>query len=478
MTAKKSFLTGEDLKMCFSLFCCVYGIGTLGMPGNYARAGYAWATIALVLMAAINVYASWCMSKVMMVAPPNVLTFGDLGEWSMGCFGRYAANISQMLVCVMVPIMFLVLGGSILTILFPYSFADSTWIIIMGVTLLPVCLIPTLKEGAGAAAAGALGTVMADAIAVGVLVYNVGSANDGLSAPTPDLSFKQVSTVFGNLALAYGAGIVIPTLQREHSDPSRMPRIIVVTLVIVSTFFLIVAVTGVYEVGCQIPGNLLFAIAGTKLGFVADRGAVALAMLFMQLHISVAFAVVMFPAFYIAERIFLGMHKTKIDRNLRMDAKPLDGSNHLEGTDAVLEEDRRDVEYPHHEAAAEYASTGAYVKAMVVRTIMVVIAVAVAVAWKDKFGELLDFVGASSTATSCMILPLAFYLKTFWRTLSGTEKAAAMFCLIVSVFFAIYVSIVTGETLFGKDAPAGPNFPYCKADFRDIVYTNRSHYKN
>ncbi|EQC37920.1 hypothetical protein SDRG_04938 [Saprolegnia diclina VS20] len=123
-----AFLTGEDMKMCFSLFCVVYGIGTLGMPGNYARAGYVWATIALIFMATVNTYATVCISKVMMVAPKNVKTFGDMGEWCMGGLGRWMAVISQMAVCLLVPIAFLVLGGSLLTVLFPDSYPDSTWI--------------------------------------------------------------------------------------------------------------------------------------------------------------------------------------------------------------------------------------------------------------------------------------------------------------------------------------------------------------
>ncbi|RLO05754.1 hypothetical protein DYB28_012391, partial [Aphanomyces astaci] len=51
-TMSNPFLTVEDLKLSFSLFCCVYGIGTLSMPGNYAKVGYGWATAALVFMAA------------------------------------------------------------------------------------------------------------------------------------------------------------------------------------------------------------------------------------------------------------------------------------------------------------------------------------------------------------------------------------------------------------------------------------------
>ena len=136
----KAFLTGEDLKACFSLFCCVYGVGTLGMPGNYARAGPVYATIALAFMAAVNIYASVAISKVMLVAPKSVHTFGDLGEFALGAWGRWLVVISQMLVCMMVPCVFLVLGGSLLDTLFPDSFKAGVWIVFMGVSLLPVCL--------------------------------------------------------------------------------------------------------------------------------------------------------------------------------------------------------------------------------------------------------------------------------------------------------------------------------------------------
>ncbi|KDO26042.1 hypothetical protein SPRG_08695 [Saprolegnia parasitica CBS 223.65] len=476
MTAdtKKPFLTVEDMKMCFSLFCCVYGIGTLGMPGNYARAGYGWATVALVAMAAINIYATWCISHVMMVAPRSIRTFGDLGEWSMGCFGRWITNIAQMLVCVMVPIMFLVLGGIIFTIMFPSSFEDSTWIIIMGITLLPVCLIPTLKEGAGAAAAGALGTIIADGIALGLLVYNLNDVNEGLSPPTPNLSFEQVTTVFGNLALAYGAGIVVPTLQREHSDETRMPRIIVVTLTLVSVCFLIVSITGVSVAGCQIPGNLLFAISGPKLNFTANRGGVILTMMAMQLHITIAFAVVIFPAFFIAERIVLGLHKVTIERSEPMNYNDIETPNvELPEKTSQLEP----IEYPSHDAASDYAAPGAYVKAAILRIIIIVITVVVAIAWKDNFGDLLDFVGASSTSLSCMILPICFYLKTFWKTIKPLEKAGAVLAVLVCVALAIYVSINTGKVLFKTVEASKVPFPFCAAEYQNYVYTNRTHYK-
>ncbi|KAE8882949.1 hypothetical protein PF003_g32980 [Phytophthora fragariae] len=36
--ARGAFFTMEDAKIAFNLFCCVYGVGTLGMPGNFSRA--------------------------------------------------------------------------------------------------------------------------------------------------------------------------------------------------------------------------------------------------------------------------------------------------------------------------------------------------------------------------------------------------------------------------------------------------------
>ncbi|EQC37907.1 hypothetical protein SDRG_04925 [Saprolegnia diclina VS20] len=458
------FMTIEDIKTGFSLFCVVCGIGTLSMPGNYARAGYAWATIATIFMASINVYASVCISKLMLVAPKNVKTLGDIGGWVFGLPGRISIVIGHMLVCTMAPIMFLVLGGTILTVLFPDSYDDTTWIILMGLSLLPICLVPTLKESAGQAAAGAIGIILADAIAIYLLIANV-DVPENVSPPSPELSLSGVTMVFGSLSLAYAAGIIIPSLQREHSEPARMPRVITVTLTIVSLFFLLVSILGDYKVGCQIPGNLLFAITGTKLGFNASRGGVILAFLFMHLHIVIAFALVLFPAMFLCERIFLGLHKQEpVDEK---DAEMIDLETPKEGAAH---------QHEHEDGMAAYAAPGSYLKAAFVRTIVVALCVVIAIAFKDKFGDLLDFVGASATSTSCMILPMVFYLKTFWPSVKMPEKVFAIVSIIVTSILAVYVSIKTGINLFSPSDSA-VIFPYCPAQFQQVVYTNQTHYK-
>ncbi|ETV93765.1 hypothetical protein H310_12331 [Aphanomyces invadans] len=458
-----TFLTVEDLKLSFNLFCVVYGVGTLGMPGNYARAGFVWGTAAVLLMAAINIYTTASISKVLLLAPKKVKTYGDLGEWCLGKPGRYVTVVTQLLVCWMVPIAFLVLSGTLLTTLFPGTYDDTTWIILMGLVLMPVCLMPSLKESAGVAAAGAAGTLIADVVALYVLVSNMSPIPAGLAPPPPVPTFASVTSVFGNLSLGYSAGVVIPALQREHTQPQRMPRVIVFTLGVCSVLFLIISITGVSTVGCQIPGNLLFAITGTKLGFEASRGGIVLAFLSMQLHCTVAFAVIVFPTFYIIERILFGFHQVSDD-----EAEKVDDFVTLESpkTDGVAES-----------VAPTYNSSIDYLKAMVLRVFMVGITIVLAIVWKDQFMDILDFVGASSTAMTSMILPVLFTLKTFGKTLPVYERVWCIFVLVLCSALSVYISYTSGKSLFTPDTPnPAIKFPHCPAEFQEFVYTNRTHY--
>ncbi|KAG2508260.1 hypothetical protein JM16_008852 [Phytophthora kernoviae] len=131
------------------------------------------------------------------------------------------------------------------------------WIGFMALLCLPMCLIPMLKEGARVAFAGCTGTITADVIRAAVIMYGMRSHP---SVPPSQLIFEQFAGMFGSLSLAYNAGIVIPSLQRQHSDPSRIPRVVFATTGFISCLFLILASTVYSAVGCQVTGNLLYSI--------------------------------------------------------------------------------------------------------------------------------------------------------------------------------------------------------------------------
>ncbi|KAF4150259.1 Transmembrane amino acid transporter protein [Phytophthora infestans] len=505
---KTAFFTMEDAKASFNLFCCVCGIGSLAMPSNYARAGPFYASIALAFMIFANTYATLKLSKVMLVAPSSVRTYGDLGEWALGKWGRFFTVVSQMGVCLLVPCAFLVLGSTLLEVLFPDCFSQTVWIIFMALMVIPVCLIPTLKESAGMAFAGCMGTIVADTIAVVVLQYNMRGHG---SIPSPDITAHQVLTCFGNLALAYGAAIVVPDLQREHSQPQRMPRVVVITILFISGFFVAIALAGYTAGGCQLSGNILYSIVSTSdplglapLGFTADRGAVVMAYLFMQMHISIAFSTLMMPPFFMAERLVLGMHQSpeivrfnaehdqaNVDLDMEIQEKrsymesstPVDPANRqvsasslVEKTEGRMSHLRVALEFGEHEEEDEsYRKNPLHYIAL--RICIIAILVVVAVLARKRFLDLQDFTGATAHTTSCLLLPLIIYMRVSWNRMSIFDKGASIICIVVCAFTGCYVMIHAGEHLF---APSDDDtlFPYCEEEFMDAPYYIRNNSTN
>ncbi|DAZ93146.1 TPA: hypothetical protein N0F65_009140, partial [Lagenidium giganteum] len=471
--------TRDDAIAAFNLFCGVCGVGTLGMPANFARAGPYLGILAMIFMGFTNVYATVIVSKTMLIAPRTVKTFGDLGEWCMGSFGRYAVVISQMGVCLMAPCAMLVLGGNLLFAVFPSAFEMQTWIILMALMVLPVCLVPTLKEGAGAAFAGCLGTIVADTIGIGMLHYGL---KGHPAVPKPAISLAQVASTFGNLALAYGAAVVIPALQRRHNQPERMPQVVGITMIIITIIFMILAGTGYASVGCQISGNLLFSIMPdpvtklSSLGMKADFGAAVLAYLAMQLHITIAFAVMLHPAFYIAERLVLGMHKSTFeDETLPYAAHDTPGNDNKRPS-SIVSATKEDVntqeQHDEENDLADYKGTTVVIKYVTLRLAIIIVLVIVAVALKNKFIELADFIGASANTTSCILLPIIFYLKRMGNKIPMVERVVAVFIVIVCTILGSYVTYTTGKAMFapGPVDPNAPNFPFCKPEHQKELY--------
>jgi vesicular inhibitory amino acid transporter len=482
------------------------------MPSNYARAGPFYASIALAFMIFANTYATLKLSKVMLVAPSSVRTYGDLGEWALGKWGRFFTVVSQMGVCLLVPIAFLVLGSTLLDVLFPDSFSQTFWIIFMALMVVPVCLIPTLKESAGMAFAGCMGTIIADIIAVIVLQWNM---RGHPSVPSPEISAHQVLTCFGNLALAYGAAIVVPDLQREHSQPQRMPRVVVITILFISAFFVAIALLGYTAGGCQLSGNILYSIVSTSdplglapLGFSADRGAVVMAYLFMQVHISIAFSTLMMPPFFMAERLILGMHKgpeivrfngeadqAAVDLDMEIHEKrsyiqsstPVDAagvrqvsaSSMIEKSEGRMSHLRVALEFgeeiTEEQLHAPYRNNT--LRYIALRICIIVVLVIIAVLARKRFLDLEDFTGATAHTTSCLLMPLIIYLRVFWKSMSVVDKGASMLVILVCAVTGCYVMIHAGKQLF---TPSDDDtlFSYCDAEFQDEPYYIRNNSTN
>ncbi|CCI42663.1 unnamed protein product [Albugo candida] len=471
-------LSKEDLKVAFHLICCVCGIGTLGMPGNFARTGPLIGSIAFVFMGYANIYATVACSKVMLQAPRSVQSFTDLGDWCMGKTGRYLVLCSQMAVCILTPCVFLVLGGGLLFSVFPNSFSRSVWIIFMAVSVVPICLKPTIKESAGMAFAGCAGTLVADGIAVVMLMTGMSGHP---SVPPPPFRLDQVIGAFGNLSLAFGAAIIVPSLQREHSDPSRMPYVITVSLLFVAALFTCLGFLGYSATGCQLSGNLLFIIFPdpvtglTALGFKSSNGAAILSYLFMQLHISIAFTLIIHPAFFLLERLLFNLHgeaQTDIVVPELLDQSPCYLAKSIQSDRPSYQCDEYALQKHSSRAfVAEPITKAERIKVILLRVTLVTLLVVIAIVFQDSLNAFMDFIGASAISTSCITLPIVFYLKKLWRVVPIYEKVSAIAIVLVCSSLGFYVSYASGRDMLARN-PHQAKYPFCAAEFSKELYYN------
>ncbi|KAG2799401.1 hypothetical protein PC129_g21686 [Phytophthora cactorum] len=273
-----------------------------------------------------------------------------------------------------------------------------------------MCLVPTLKEGASAAFAGCMGTLVADALGIGILMHGM---RGHPSAPAPELNFNQVIRAFGSLAIAYGSGVVIPSIHRQHSNPTRMPCVMGVTIGTISILFLILASTAYAAVGCQISGNILWTIYQDSV------------------HITIAFSVILNIVFYLTERMMLGIDKrpaADVKNNLPSYAEastPVDTTEKPSYSRTSQHRSSAYSEIVHgdnaKEEAAEYRGANA-AKHIILRLVMIMILVIISVIFKYHFPALSDYAGASCITMNSIILPIVFVLKKKWSVLPMWEK--------------------------------------------------------
>ncbi|TYZ61077.1 hypothetical protein PybrP1_011377 [[Pythium] brassicae (nom. inval.)] len=125
------------------------------------------------------------------------------------------------------------------------------------------------------------------------------------------------------------------------------------------------------------------------------------------------------------------------------------------------------------DALAEYRGARNVVRYVLLRTALIALLVTASVALRDHFLDLADFIGASAHSTSCLILPLIFYLKVSWRKLPVWERVAALLIIAVCVCCGVYVSVETGKKLFRAAevaTPETPVFPFCAAEYQFLPY--------
>ncbi|KAG6622943.1 Amino Acid/Auxin Permease (AAAP) Family [Phytophthora cinnamomi] len=502
-------MSGSDDVLCVALlFCATFGVGSMSLGSIFAAAGPVLAAMAVYFISSCNLHASVAVSKSLMVAPVDVRTFSDLGYFAFGETGRRVVLLSEWGACFLSPIAFLILGG---TILLPCLFEGTAvgeewspthWIIAMSLGVLPVILIPTLKAAAPLAYMGGLAAVLADVICVGYSLQNI--------QPSPretQIQTNHVVQTFGTIMFATGTAIIIPPIQRQHTDPARLANLVSLTLLFITSIYLLIGVVTYYQFGCTAPATLLDQLPEAS-------SARKLASALMLLHVTIAFPLLLNPSLFDMERYILGkdadhevLQKTLSLRAAKVAAGSGPSKPILAKTGAIgalapskiptIEEEGflYGGNTPYFQATSPppsdngdnaYTSEHTYttsdrVCSGLIRTITVWLQAFLAIMFQASFMDILSFIGATTVTMSCMIMPCLCYLRVHpiaTHTFRGKcDRFVCHLTIVSSLVLGIYCAAIAlgnisrdmrqfrlfqaAETNMAVNATLADEYPYC-----------------
>ncbi|POM63092.1 Amino acid/auxin permease-like protein [Phytophthora palmivora] len=267
-----------------------------------------------------------------------------------------------------------------------------------------------------------------------------------------------------------------------------MTRVILVSMGLGTVFFLAIAIAGYAAGGCQLSGNLLFSAVNTSdpystsaLGFIPNRGAVIMAYLFMHMHIVIAFSTITMPAFFMAERFLLGMHKDQpvLDAEQGVEIHEKISSLADASPSQIIEcnyastANNLQVVVNYEDEMSEYRGKLNMLRYMFLRLCILALLVVASIFLRDHFLDLVDFTGASAVTASSLVLPLLFYLKVFWNKLPAYERAGSVMIIAVCSVLGVYVMYYAGKNLFNPDSDS-VTFPYCSEEYQSDPYYVRN----
>lgn len=329
----------------------------------------------------------------------------------------------------------------------------------MAATVFPVCLQQTLHEAYVLMLSGFLSALLS----VVVATAESAAARPWTHFAPTEVHWSNIMSVFGALALSYGAALVTPGIQAGHPDPQHMPQNILVSMAFVTAIYLTIALVGFAQYGCATPSNLLESMSRgvwRKIGFGL-----------MQLHITIAFPVILNPALVTMER---ALFREDNENNEKTHASGLE----LALTPGRLMEHNEHNEHKPTPSPSFGANLTRCPKKLGFRSTVVVAQMFLAMVLREAFSDAADFIGATTITLCCIVFPLVFKVKMFGPEMHRAEKALCLVLVILSTVLGLYTAYLKlvhiiesiGDYRLFSDAasdeqPKARTFPLCPAGY-------------
>jgi amino acid permease len=448
---------GSVFKAVYNMICAVAGIGILGLPYSLSLSG--WGGVALLVSLGLIAAYTGVILGHCFVRDTDLESYSDLGMKAFGKCGKYAVHVAQMGTCLGTSILFLVLSGKNMNRVFNHWGTDmgvTFWIGISALAALPMCYLRTLHDIRWVTFAGMAGCM----VAVVVIIVLDFIAPDDMTYHHYDHSgYQGFLQAFATITFAYGGHVIYPSIIRSMESPGQFPKAVYMSSAVILVLYIPVAVISYWQFGSHTEANILDNLPRNVASIIITFAFTA--------HVLFAYVLYLHPFFHVLERklglqeepsrwhISIPKHEGKSDTHEKEIYGTEETIHKMDG-DASAQHDMDHQNMPslkdlepapeaqHDALKDDYRNRlGRLFKRLVktilfvlLRTLIVGITMFVAMLI-PFFGDLMDFIGASTQAMSIFILPCLIYVKIYRKQLSW-------FVITVNLVFAT-LGLVTGS---------------------------------
>lgn len=384
----------DSYKVIFNILSAIMGAGILGLPRSLADCGW----FGVMILGAVSCQQTYTGKLIgdLMIAMPQARSYSDVGYMAWGPLGKNLVLCTQMAQCLGVSILYLILAGSNLNSIF--SGEDDNrffYTSLVAFVLLPTIFFRSIKE---IAIISVLGVITSILVALIIVKESVLRPMEHPRYTNPTLT--SMSSAAGTMIFAYGAHALFPSIQHDMTNKKVFNRCLFQSFSIIFVVYSSVAITSFYAFGCHLQPNVLHNLA-------ADSNLTLFVSLLITGHVIAAYALFMSPVFTTMESLW-----------------GLSGRPH---------------------------SRSDYFRSCVLRAVMIGLTFIVA-ASIPFFGDVMSLLGCSCITMLSVLLPIGFFTRFFWESLSTkTIVFHAVICL-VSAAVGLLGTVEAATTIYRNSA--------------------------
>eukprot|EP01135_Chromosphaera_perkinsii_P011674 Nk52_evm12s2473 gene=Nk52_evmTU12s2473 len=417
------------LHPAFHISCAVLGAGTLGLPYTLMECGW-YGLPMFALLSALMCYTGVLLGNLTVkLRSAGISTYPALGEYCWGRVGRYVVLVCQITTCAGTAIAFLVLCGENMKML-TNLYSQTFWTCMAAVVVYPTIFFRSLKEALFVSIFGFLSAFGGALLISGEAVMEAN--NDAVH--NTQIGPSNIFRAFGVFLFSYGSHPIFIAIQRTSPKPEYFKYSVMAAFGFIYCVYNVVMVCGYYAFGDAVEGNILSNLP-QNTGFYIVTSA-------MTAHVLLAYIVFMNPVFQLLEMGIGVPHKAMAcppsteSAGQHSEATTITDIESAANTEVVKTVDgtATESEKARHEMVAVRNVSGSLpeveilpvdvewnaihrVKSIALRSAVVGFTLFIALLI-PFFNDIMSFIGGSTIAMACVILPICFHLVVHWKTAS------------------------------------------------------------